>query len=159
MNVSETIQIHWEILADNEHVTESPLEIPETVEYKKDIYFDDETTNYNDIFFEYFFPDVTRHGKIMDEFHADPKSSYFATVRSDKIQFHDEDAEDPDWKVKRAYTLLIAAACEVESGVENLWKQGKSNGRRDYPDFGQFMPLNYFKAFQSAAAYCWSDKK
>ena len=159
MNFSEITQIQWEILADNEHVTECPLEIPETVEYKKDIYFDDETTNYNDIFFEYFFPDMTGHGKIMDEYHADPKSPYFATVRSDKIQFHDEDAEDPDWKVKRAYTLLIAAASEVESGVENLWKQGKSNGRRDYPDFGQFMPLNYFKAFQAAAAYCWSDKK
>jgi hypothetical protein len=31
--------------------------------------------------------------------------------------------------------------------------------RHDYPNFGQYMPINYFKAFVAAAAYCWTDQK
>jgi hypothetical protein len=55
--------------------------------------------------------------------------------------------------------LLIAAASEVVNGIENLWKRGKSTGQHDYPNFGQYMPMNYFKAFVAAAAYCWADQK
>jgi hypothetical protein len=54
---------------------------------------------------------------------------------------------------------MIAAVSEVEQGVENLWKRGRSNGRRDYPNFGRYMAKNTFKAFQSAAPYCFCDKK
>jgi hypothetical protein len=39
-----------------------------------------------------------------------------------------------------------------------LWRKGKSAGRHDYPDFGQYIPKNYFKAFQAAAPYCWCDE-
>ena len=48
---------------------------------------------------------------------------------------------------------------KVESGIENLWKKGKSKGRRDYPNFGKYMPVNYFKAFVCAAPYCFCDEK
>jgi hypothetical protein len=58
---------------------------------------------------------------------------------NESIVFHDEDAEDPDWKSKQSYTMLIVAALEMEMGVENLWKKGKANGRRGHPDFGQYM--------------------
>jgi hypothetical protein len=36
----------------------------------------------------------------------------------------------------------VAAAIEVENGVENLWKHGKVGNRRYYPDFGHFVPIN-----------------
>jgi hypothetical protein len=67
---------------------------------------------------------------------------------NDKIKFEDPEAEDPDWKVKQAYTLMIAAALEIENGVENMWKRGPSGGRHDYPDFGKYMPINHFKVFK-----------
>jgi hypothetical protein len=55
---------------------------------------------------------------------------------------------------------MIAAASEIENGVENLWKHGPSGGRHDYPDFGKYiMPINHFKVFQAAAPYCWCEKK
>jgi hypothetical protein len=109
------------------------------------------------VFFTKFFPSFIGHAKIIDEYHADPRSPYYSTVNNDNIIFHDENAQDPDWKVQKAYLLLIAAASEVVNGMENLWKMGKSTGRRDYPNFGQYMPINYFKAFVAAAAYCWAD--
>jgi hypothetical protein len=61
--------------------------------------------------------------------------------------------------VNQCYLLLIAAATEVVTGVENLWKSGPSTGRHNYPDFGQFIPKNYFKAFCSAAPYAWADER
>ena len=54
---------------------------------------------------------------------------------------------------------MIAASAEVEVGVENLWLRGKSNGRRHYPNFGQYLPQNTFKAFQCAAPFCFCDSK
>ena len=54
---------------------------------------------------------------------------------------------------------MIAVVSEVEQGVENLWKRGRSNGRRDYPNFGRHMSKNMFKAFQSAAPHCFAEKK
>jgi hypothetical protein len=73
---------------------------------------------------------------------------------NNKIQFKDTQAEFPDWKVKEAYTLMIAAALEIENGVHNCWKSGPSGGCHDYPDFGKYMPINHFKEFQAAAPYC-----
>ena len=68
-------------------------------------------------------------------------------------------ADDPDWRFKICYTIMIASASEIHNGVENLWKRGLSKGRRAYPDFGRYMPINYFKAFMAAAPYCWCDEK
>ena len=61
--------------------------------------------------------------------------------------------------VRVCYTLLIAAASEMETGIENLWKSGKSGCRHQYPDFGKYISIHYFKAFVAAAPYCWCDKK
>jgi hypothetical protein len=49
--------------------------------------------------------------------------------------------------VKKGYTLIIAAVTEVQNGTENLWKRGHSGGRHQYPNFGQYMQINWFKAF------------
>jgi hypothetical protein len=54
---------------------------------------------------------------------------------------------------------MIASATEVMNGVDNLWKSGPSVGHHAYPDFGQYVPINYFKAFASAAPFCWSPEQ
>eukprot|EP00957_Ditylum_brightwellii_P127846 9749807-Ditylum_brightwellii.AAC.1 len=86
-------------------------------------------------------------------------AEFHRTVQAEKIYFHQPDAYDPDWCVKRCYTLIVAAASEVETGVDNLWRVGLSLGCHNYPDFGKYIPKNAFKAFCSAAPYAWSDKK
>jgi hypothetical protein len=151
--------ITWEILADNEHVTECPLKVPNGLDIKKTININEEEDNLNEIFFEHFFPSLVGHAKIIDKFHSDTKSPYHLTVRNDNVTFHDDDAEDCDWKVKVCYSILIAGSSELHKGVENLWKKGRGRGRSMYPDFGRYMPVNYFKAFVNAAPYCWSDPK
>jgi hypothetical protein len=104
--------INWKILADGEHITKDPLGVPNSVDY---VSADDDNelsddTDLNDLFFEQFFPSVVGHAKIIDEFHADPISPFHSTVTNDNIKFEDPEAEVPDWKVKQAYTLMIAAA-------------------------------------------------
>ncbi len=104
-----------------------------------------------------YFP--SGHAKIIDKYLSSDLATYHDTVVRDKIKFHDEDAEDPDWRVHQCYLLLIAAATEIVSGIENLWRSGPSTGRHNYPDFGQYIPVNNFKCFCSATPYCWSPEK
>ena len=92
------------------------LQIPNGIQFKKDIQIEPDNSNLIDIFFDEFFPCVKGHAKIIDEYHSQKDSTYYLTVRNDKIIFHDEEAPDPDWKVKMAYTLMIAAVSEVETG-------------------------------------------
>jgi hypothetical protein len=95
------------------------------------------------VYFTEFFPYTSAgHAKITDEFHDDPRSLYFSTMKNGNIIFHEEHAQDPDWKVKQAYLLVIAAASEVENGIDGLWKRRKSTGRHGYPNFGQYTPIN-----------------
>ncbi len=61
--------------------------------------------------------------------------------------------------MRQCYLLLIASATEIVCGVDNLWKSGPSSGQHTYPDFGQYMPINHFKASGSAAPFCWSDEQ
>jgi hypothetical protein len=150
--------IEWNIVPDDEHVNWPTPNIPNNVEYLRSVQLDDDS-DLSDIFFAEFFPCVTGHAMLIDEFHSSPKSPYFLTVCNDRIKFNDPESSDPDWRVKHCYTIMIAAASEVENGVENLWKRGPSGGRHDYPNFGQYMPINYFKAFEAAAPYCWCEKK
>jgi hypothetical protein len=48
---------------------------------------------------------------------------------------------------------------EIVPGIENLQLSGPSSGCHTYPDFGQYMPINYFKIFCSAALFCCSEEK
>jgi hypothetical protein len=147
-------KIVWRILPDEEHITsdDDPMQYPESLNLKKNIEFGEDASQYAAIFFDHFMPDIKGHAKLIDKFHGNKESPYYFTVINEKIVFHDDDNEDPDWIVKQAYLLVIAAANESEVGLENLWKIGSTGGRRHYPDFGQYMPCNYFKAFLSAAA-------
>ena len=154
----ETDFIEWDIVPDTESVDWDEVDLTGETEWRKKIAVDHKS-NLNNIFFEHFFPCVTGHAKLIDEYHSSRNSPYYSTVKNDKIKFHDPDADDPDWKVKKAYTIMIAAVSEIETGVENLWKRGRSTGRKEYPNFGRYMKKNEFKAFQSAAAFCFAEKK
>ena len=62
-----------------------------------------------------------------------------------KIKFHDENASDPDWKVKLCYKLMIASTTENVKGASNLWKRGnKPNSRHPYPNYQKYMSHHEF---------------
>jgi hypothetical protein len=94
----------------------------------------------------------------MDKYLNDPRAKEHVTCINEKMQFHDSEAEDPDWMVRNCYTLIIAGASEMENGVENLWKKGAASGRQNHPDFGQYIGKNVFKAFTSAAHFCFAEE-
>ena len=118
------------------------------------------------IFFEYFFPSIKGHAAKIDKFHSNQLSPYFFTAQKggQHLKFHQPNPKkpsnlgydpdwDPDYKVKRCYTLLIAAASEHHVGVD-LWKKGRSGGRHLYPDFGKYESYQMFQLFCSAVPYC-----
>jgi hypothetical protein len=111
-------KIVWKILEDKDQVTSDfdPMVYPEDVLLKKDIDFGP-TCNMSAILFEHFLPDIKGHAKLIDKFHSSTKSPYHVTVMNEKIVFDDPDDDDPDWKVKQAYLLIVAAATESEKGV------------------------------------------
>ena len=111
--------INWDILPDSKHITEDPFEMPDGVKFKKEIEWE-EGFDLNDIFFQHFFPSVEGHAKIIDRFNGNIKSPYYSTVINDNIVFDDVNADDPDWRVKICYTIMIASASEIHNGVENL---------------------------------------
>eukprot|EP00957_Ditylum_brightwellii_P068351 5188846-Ditylum_brightwellii.AAC.1 len=74
----------------------------------------------NEAIFNVVFPLIVGHGKIVDEFLSDTRSKYHRTCQHKNILFDDQNDEDRDWKVKHCYTLRIAAAGELECGVDNL---------------------------------------
>lgn len=54
---------------------------------------------------------------------------------------------------------MIAATLKVDNGVENLWKRGQSEGLEPHANFGQYIPLNYFKCFKAGLPFLWCDEK
>ena len=52
---------------------------------------------------------------------------------------------------------MIAGATENGTAVTNLWRPSPSAGRNDYPDFGQCLDLNVFKAWESAIPFVWVE--
>lgn len=62
-------------------------------------------------------------------------------------------------QLKICVVLMIAATLEVEGGIENLWKRGEGHGFRDNPDFGQYIPQNYFEAFVAGFPQLWSPRE
>ena len=152
------VKVTWEIVKDGHDIEWAT--VPEaSVDWVEDIELPSHPSGLSELFFSHFLPSIKGHAAIIDRYHSDRRSPYYSTVRDNNILFHDEESEDPDWLVKQCYLLLIAAVTEVETGVENLWLRGKSSGRRNYPNFGQYVPQNVFKAFQSAAPYCFSKER
>ena len=56
-------------------------------------------------------------------------------------------------------TLIVTAVLEVGHGVKNLWLHGASAGMKSYPNYGQYIPIDYMKAFLHGLPYMWADKK
>jgi hypothetical protein len=54
---------------------------------------------------------------------------------------------------------MITANGESVKGISNLWKRGPSNGFREYPNYGKFIPQEYMKMFVAGFPYLWADKK
>lgn len=71
----------------------------------------------------------------------------------------EQDGLDPDKLVKQMYLLIIAGTTEMESGVQGLWRHGRSNGRRMYPDFGRYADQNTFNVFRHGAIFCYVGKE
>ena len=151
--------LKWEIIDELKVVNLGGVNFDIDVSWKKDIKLNDNEDNLHNIFFDDFFPCVKGHAKLIDEYHQNPNSSYHITVTHDNIKFDDGDPDDPDWMVKQCYLIMIAAVAEVDCGIDNLWRRGKSNGRRYYPNFGKYIGKNYFKAFICAAPYCFCEKR
>ena len=61
--------------------------------------------------------------------------------------------------MKLCLTLMITSVLEVHRGVANLWKQGSSGGMKGYPNYGQYIPVEYFKAFLKGFPFIFSDRK
>jgi hypothetical protein len=54
---------------------------------------------------------------------------------------------------------MVTAVLEVSHGVKNLWLHGASAGMKSYPNYGQYIPIDYMKAFLRGLPYMWADKK
>ena len=55
-----------------------------------------EEVDYNQIYFEHFFPNVKGKAKLCDEYLSEFRSPYYLIVKNSKIKFHLEDEDDPD---------------------------------------------------------------
>ncbi|KAL7501881.1 hypothetical protein ACHAXN_000164, partial [Cyclotella atomus] len=126
---------------------------------------DPSKVGYNKLLLENFFPCPMGIAKTLDDFLCrpakDPKlpNEWKARVERDNILFHREGNYDPVKLVKMCLTLMVASVLEVHSGIENLWKQGKSDGYKDYPNYGQHIPIDYFKVFLHGFPYLWANRK
>jgi Transposase IS4 len=152
--------IKWKILMDTEYLkpADDPCHYPDGVEFLKEINFIED--GLDKVFFEDFFPSVVGHGELLDEFFSNPKAPYYKTVKDENYKFNRVEDDDPDWLVKNCYLLMLAAVGEVKLGIDNLWSKGPClGGRRDFADFGRYVPKNMFKAWQAAAPLMWSHRK
>ena len=156
-------KIVWKILSDNEQIMQDAMDLQIDEIYnpvKVDIPWSPvlRDVNYNSIFFEHFFPSLEGKAKLMDEYLWDRRCSMYATVIKDKIKFHDPEQDNPDSLVRLCVIFMIVGALEVHNGIENLWKNGNVYGMKKYPNYGQYLPVNYFHAFVCAFPYVWGDK-
>jgi hypothetical protein len=150
-------QIEWNILKDEDEISwDMPKPDPEGSVPK--LLFDLDT-KLDKLFFEKMMPCVACHALTIDRYFQDPHADMHLTVKNDGIKFHDPEAEDSDSQVKHCGILLITSASETENGADNIWKSGKTSGRRCYAYFGQYCMINMFKAFWAAAPFCRSDEE
>jgi hypothetical protein len=76
----------WEILSDADYITDDNFKPPDTanvIDPKFDFTTDDIAQN----FFQYVFPSIVGHAKIIDKYLSNQHAPYFETVQNDKIVF------------------------------------------------------------------------
>ena len=91
--------------------------------------------------------------------HPEQPNVWKSQIEKDNIKFHRPDADDPDALLKICLTLMVTAVLEVHKGVAGLWQRGNSSGMKQFPNYGQYIPKDYFKAFLYGFPYLWADKK
>jgi hypothetical protein len=96
--------IDWNILEESEDVDLGMSDMEDHT-VTDEIQFDYDTTM-SQILFYHIFPSILRHDKLMGDYFSDPKADFHDTVRHDKIMFHGETDDDPDYKVHQCYTVL-----------------------------------------------------
>ena len=108
MNVDDKTSLTWEILADDEAITQDAMKKDDIPAIKKDIPWSPDTAkvDYNDIFFEHFFPSVEGVAKRMDKFLGDVNCPMYSTKVNDNIKFHREGEDDPDVLVSYYYIAV-----------------------------------------------------
>ena len=152
-------EVEWNILQEQEHIRNCPKykRCKENAQpkFSKKI---DRTKGVHENFFELVWPDMKGKAKTVDEYLSDPRASYHATYSAENMRFHDESADDQDWKIKQCIMVLIAAATEFETGY-NLWKAGPGMGRKALPDFGKYVSEHELKCFISVAPFLFADKR
>ena len=63
------------------------------------------------------------------------------------------------FKIKTCFQCIIKSACEACKGVSNLWGTGRGPGARRLPDYAQYVPIYYFKAFLHVLPLLWAPKE
>ena len=82
--------------------------------FKIDIPWDPDPAkvDYNKIFFDHFFPDLTGKAKVMDEYFRDVRAPNHVTVVHDRITFDRPDHAEPDHLVSNCqYLICIIQNC------------------------------------------------
>ena len=156
----EAETIVWKIHGDEEYVTGCEafdnIKANRKPRFKKHI---DDNKSIGENYFDLMWPELTGSAKIIDKFLSDYRCPCYATVEHDNIRFHDENADDADWKVKQCMLVLIAAAAETEKGLEGLFKSGAGEGRKEMPDFRKYIPENVMSCFLIALPNLFADEK
>ena len=82
-------------------------------------------TNYLMHIFEHFFPRAKGHAKLIDEFCSNLNSSYYSIFKHETIKFHQLNSKDPDYLVKKRYSIIIVATIETQCRMSNLYLRGR----------------------------------
>jgi hypothetical protein len=53
---------------------------------------------------------------------------------------------------------MVTAVLEVSRGVKILWLHGASAGIKSYPNYSQYIPIDYMEAFLHGLPYMLSFK-
>ena len=100
--------VEWTVLADDEAIAEDAMnkEGTATPPMRKEIPWSPDTTkvDYNEIFFEHFFPSLKGKAKLMDKFLSNRKCPMYSTKAHDNIKFDREGEDDPDVLVSYCVT-------------------------------------------------------
>ncbi len=166
-------ELMWKILSETEQITVCPMETEQASNPIPDKPFTDDIpwdkdpnkVDYNTILFEKFFPSVVGKARVLDEYlshdstNPEQPNVWKSRIEKDNIKFHRPDAEDPDALLKICLTLMVTAVLEVHKGVAGLWRRGNSSGMKEFPNYGQYIPKDYFKAFLHGFPYLWADRK
>ena len=112
--------IRWRILSEEEQITECPMErerssMAEVQAVHERIPWDPDPckVDYNRVLLDHFFPSLAGKAKVLDDFlRRQPKNPrvgnpWKVRVERDNIQFHREDADDPDELVSMLFSFNV----------------------------------------------------